>query len=152
MMNPSNLPTIVNTYDNSLLYTDFILSSIIDRVNDKQAVSFAMYVSDHGENLGDGENKLFFQGTPFLTKAEMQMPVIIWNSDSYKSVYPKKVESLAKNKEAKLSTNLSFHTILDMADIGYPKEQLNLSPANNSFEELKERWVLDVNIKPMHYD
>jgi hypothetical protein len=56
------------------------------------------------------------------------------------------------HKDAKLSTNLIFHTILDLANISYPKEQLNLSPANSSFEELKERWVLDANMKPMQYD
>ena len=45
---------LINAYDNSILYTDYILSSIIDQINRPNTVSAFMFVSDHGEEIGHG--------------------------------------------------------------------------------------------------
>src|SRR5690606_14753139 len=57
---------IVNAYDNTILYTDHILASVIDRLAGEQGrLDTAMlYMSDHGESLG--EFGLYLHGTPYM--------------------------------------------------------------------------------------
>lgn len=57
---------IINSYDNTIVYTDYIIASVIDilkRHNNLQ--SGMLYVSDHGESLG--ENNLYLHGLPYTS-------------------------------------------------------------------------------------
>ena len=76
---------IVNAYDNTILYTDYFLGKIIDRLQrpGNQFDSFMMYVSDHGESLG--ENGIYLHGLPYLLapEAQIHVPMMMWFSDSY---------------------------------------------------------------------
>jgi glucan phosphoethanolaminetransferase (alkaline phosphatase superfamily) len=114
-----------NSYDNSILYTDWFLSQVIDALKISQQLSAMMYVSDHGQTLYDGSCNLAFHG--HNTQFEFHIPALMWYSDSYKSAYPTKVQQLQRNRRAKLSTENVFHSLLDMADIRYPTEQLEWS-------------------------
>lgn len=78
-LNKCSLEAVVNTYDNSLLYTDYLLSRFIKLLLAKKDVkSELIYLSDHGESLG--ENGVFLHGMPyFLAPDEQkQIPVMIW--------------------------------------------------------------------------
>ena len=71
---------IVNAYDNSILYTDYFLSRVIDflKQNDSRFETTMVYVSDHGESLG--EHGLYLHGLPYLVAPEEQthVPLVIW--------------------------------------------------------------------------
>lgn len=56
---------IVNSYDNTLYYTDYILSKVVDELKpyEKDFGTAMFYISDHGESLG--ENGLFTHGAPY---------------------------------------------------------------------------------------
>ena len=63
---------LINTYDNSILYTDFVLSEIIEKLKtyqDKYNVAM-LYVSDHGESLG--ENGIYLHGIPYSIASKVQ--------------------------------------------------------------------------------
>ena len=75
---------LVNAYDNSILYTDFVLSRVIDVLQSLGDVPAVMlYVSDHGESLG--EYGLYLHGTPseIAPEFQTQVPFIVWMSDSF---------------------------------------------------------------------
>jgi lipid A ethanolaminephosphotransferase len=72
---------IVNAYDNSILYTDYVLAGLIDRLAAAQAVdSVLLYVSDHGESLG--ERGLYLHGQPYrlAPAVQKQVPMLLWFS------------------------------------------------------------------------
>ena len=73
---------IVNAYDNSLRYTDHVLGSLIATLqrNEAEVDSALIYVSDHGESLG--ERNLYLHGLPWFIapKEQKQVPMVMWLS------------------------------------------------------------------------
>jgi len=118
-------PQLNNSYDNSILYTDWFLSKVIQALKSSQQLSAMMYVSDHGQTLYDGTCRLAFHG--HNTQFEFHIPALVWYSDSYQATYPAKVAQLRRNRQARLSTENVFHSLLDLVDIRYPTEQLEWS-------------------------
>jgi glucan phosphoethanolaminetransferase (alkaline phosphatase superfamily) len=131
-------PQLNNSYDNSILYTDWFLSQVIDKLKESKQLTSMMYFADHGQTLYDGSCNLAFHG--HNTQYEFHIPALIWYSDLYKDIYPEKVERLLRNKKAKLSTENVFHSLLDMADVRYPAEHLEWSFINKKFKPHK-RYV-----------
>ena len=75
---------LINAYDNSILYTDYFLDqaiSVLESLNGTPAL--LLYVSDHGESLG--EYGLYLHGTPYSIAPDVQkkIPFILWMSDSF---------------------------------------------------------------------
>ncbi|MBS0309690.1 MAG: phosphoethanolamine transferase, partial [Proteobacteria bacterium] len=114
-----------NSYDNSILYTDWFLAQVIDALKASPALTSLMYVSDHGQTLYDGTCNLAFHG--HNTQFEFHVPALVWYSDAYQHTFPDKVAQLKRNKRAKLATENIFHSLLDMADIHYDSERLEWS-------------------------
>lgn len=109
---------LVNSYDNSILYTDFFLSSVIRVAETTNTVSGLIYLSDHGENLYD-DNKTIFHGGEKPTPYEYEIPYLVWYSKDYQALYPEKVEALHRNKNKKASSTATFYSLADMANISY---------------------------------
>lgn len=123
--NLKNKELISNSYDNSLLYTDWFLARVLEQLSKTNASPALFYVSDHGQTIYDGSCNLAFHG--HNTQYEFHIPAFMWYSDDYAKRFPRKIEALEQHKDAKLSTENVFHTMLDMADIRYPSEQLSRS-------------------------
>lgn len=76
---------IINAYDNTILYTDFLLNSIIKELQGLDGFqSSLIYVSDHGESLG--ENGVYMHGIPlaFAPKEQYEIPFLVWSSEANK--------------------------------------------------------------------
>lgn len=131
-------PQLNNSYDNSILYTDWLLSQLINTLKSSDRISAMMYVSDHGQTLYDGSCNLAFHG--HNTQYEFHVPALIWYSDLYKATYPDKVTQLLRHKKARLATENIFHSLLDMADIRYATERLEWSFFSPQFRSHK-RYV-----------
>ncbi|AEP29052.1 phosphoethanolamine transferase [Brumicola nitratireducens] len=77
---------IVNTYDNTIAYTDFVLNKIIarlEKLESDSAVQTAMlYISDHGESLG--EKGVYLHGLPyaFAPQEQTHVPMLFWQNKS----------------------------------------------------------------------
>ncbi|VTR59902.1 Phosphoethanolamine transferase eptB [Serratia fonticola] len=71
---------LINAYDNSVLYTDTFIDSVIDQVRDKKAIVF--YAADHGESIGENSH---LHGTPreMAPPEQFRVPMIVWASDKY---------------------------------------------------------------------
>ena len=99
--------SLINTYDNTLLYTDFILAKIIESLQTKTEYKTALlYVSDHGESLG--ENGIYLHGMPYIFAPQEQthIPTIFWSNDSTLT------QLATEHKGSKLSHDNLFSTIL----------------------------------------
>lgn len=124
---------IDNTYDNSLRYTDWFLSEIIERLQMSDAISSMLYVSDHGENLLDDERGIL--GHNFGTVYDFSIPLILWYSDEYLETYPEKIEHALENMGSKLSTSNMFESLADIADLRFDGFRSERSFVNSAFKE-----------------
>jgi glucan phosphoethanolaminetransferase (alkaline phosphatase superfamily) len=120
-----NKQALNNSYDNSILYTDWILSQLIDQLKKTDQITSMLYVSDHGQTLYDNSCNLAFHG--HNTQYEFHIPMFMWFSELYKRQHADKIVQLYKHKKAKLSTENVFHSLLDLADIRYPNDKLEWS-------------------------
>jgi glucan phosphoethanolaminetransferase (alkaline phosphatase superfamily) len=131
-------PQLNNSYDNSILYTDWFLSQVIGRLKETTQLTSMVYVADHGQTLYDGSCGIAFHG--HNTQYEFHVPALVWYSDEYKERYPEKVRQLMRHRKARLATENIFHTLLDLGDIQYDDEKLEWSFINKRFKQHK-RYV-----------
>ena len=147
MISAKNKELFINTYDNSILYTDFFLATTIQKIDSLGAISALAFVSDHGENLFDTpENRVLHGGSKF-TKYDFHVPFFVWTSDEYNQQYPSKVENLIQNKDKKLSVNNLFYSFLDIANITFPEQVLAKSIASPYLKEDSVRYVITTNME-----
>ena len=105
---------IVNTYDNAVLYTDYFLNEIIKKLEAMQNYQTALiYVSDHGESLG--ENGIYLHGLPYwlAPKEQTQIPFFLWISKDF--IIDK--SHLHKLQQEQFSHDNLFHTLLGLYDV-----------------------------------
>lgn len=108
---------IINEYDNSILYTDFIINQIIETVKRSGADASITYVSDHGENLNDDNRHLYFHSY-MPTRYTAHVPYFMWLSDGYIQKFPDKFNMLQAHKALPISSaSNTFFTLLDLAHI-----------------------------------
>lgn len=110
---------LVNAYDNTIVYTDYLLHNVIDSLKQlKDFNSTMIYVSDHGESLG--EKNLYMHGVPMslAPKEQYEIPFIVWMSDSTRKL---------KSNDM-LSQGHVFHSVLHSLGLSSPiyNETLNI--------------------------
>ena len=110
---------IVNAYDNAILYTDFILSKIVERLKARTVTLSTgfLYVSDHGESLG--ENNLYLHGTPYFMAPDEQtrVPLIAWFDRQFASSMGLNLDCLKKSATMPLSHDNLFSSLLGMMNV-----------------------------------
>lgn len=110
---------IVNAYDNTILYTDHILSGLIDRLAAAadRVDAVLLYVSDHGESLGEGG--LYLHGQPWVIAPDVQkqVPMLLWLSSNAPARLGLAPECLRERLGAPLSHDHLAHTLLGVTDV-----------------------------------
>ncbi len=108
---------IINEYDNSILYTDYILSRLAVILKQSNAISSFLFVSDHGENLDDNNDGLYFHSYQ-PTFATARVPLFLWFSDGYAQKYPEILSNLKANENQKISSAESvFYTLINVGGL-----------------------------------
>ena len=111
-------PMLVNAYDNSVRYTDYVLSKIIDYLGSLENTSSALlYCADHGEDLIDDHRERFLHASPTTTAYQLYVASLARFSESYRERFPEKVAAAEANATAPATTHALFHTMADMASI-----------------------------------
>ncbi len=104
---------MINSYDNTIVYLDFFLNEIIERLKNETRPSVMLYVSDHGEHLGEEGKWLHAQGG----EAAMNPAYMIWFSDSYIDRFPDRVTNIRSMKDARMNTDVIFYKTLSILGI-----------------------------------
>jgi lipid A ethanolaminephosphotransferase len=110
---------LVNAYDNSIVYTDHVLAETIAWLGG-QAARYApmlLYVSDHGESLG--ENNLYLHGLPyaFAPREQVHVPMIAWFGPDGGGTADPRIACLKRHRDAALTHDHLFHTTLGLLGI-----------------------------------
>lgn len=111
---------LINAYDNTIVYTDYLLNRVINDLSDlKDYKSTMLFVSDHGESLG--EKNLYMHGVPksIAPKEQYEIPFIVWLSDENQKLKP--------TKETVLSQNHVFHSVLNFLSVESPIYDENMN-------------------------
>ena len=134
-------------FDNSVLYNDFIVDSLLNLIDSKtknQIVS-VIYLSDHGENVYDENDNVGHDYSKNLPKANVEIPFIVWLSPEYKKSYSTKIESLKSNTNKPFVSDDLFHSILDLTGIKSSYFEENRSIFNTNFNDKRKRILEDGN-------
>jgi lipid A ethanolaminephosphotransferase len=107
---------INNAYDNAILYTDYFLDKVISllKQNSKEFETALVYMSDHGESLG--ESGVYLHGLPYFMAPDAQTNVasVLWFGDNYDEI---DVDSIRKKANLEYSHDNLFHTILGLMEV-----------------------------------
>ncbi len=104
--------SIVNAYDNAIRYTDHVVASLVRTLREHEAHDSALlYVSDHGESLG--EKGLFLHGVPFKIAPDVQtkVPMVMWFSPGYRSSFALDEACVGQVAATPLSHDHIFHSL-----------------------------------------
>ena len=115
-----NVGLLINAYDNTIRYTDFLLDNLITTLRAMTDWKSAMiFISDHGESLG--ENKMFMHGLPMklAPKEQYEIPFLVWTSENFRN-YKTKDEL-----PAVLEQHYIFHSVLNLLSIDSPAYNKN---------------------------
>lgn len=123
-------PQLVNSYDNSILYTDYVINELIESMKAQtQTASFLLYSSDHGEDLFDGQCDKSGHGNE--TAHNFEIASLAWYSPRFASHHQDKVQQLQANATKPVNHTSIFPTLIDAADIAIPDYPLERSLLGN---------------------
>lgn len=108
----------VNTYDNSILYTNHIIRSVIDRVAQENKRSMVIYFSDHGQEVYDSL-PIRGQATRTPTRYMVDVPFLCWFSEQYRQANEEFVRGIAGKLDAPYTLEMFAHTGADAARIRF---------------------------------
>ena len=153
---PENRRDLLNAYDNTIRYTDYILHGIIERLQKWEGIqtktdgvycqptSAMLYTSDHGENIFDDDRHLFLHAAPKASDYELHVPFIIWTSEGFSKQYPDILKALGENRSKQVQSSLSaFHTMLGIGGIQTRYRKDEYSVASDKYHPLKLLYLDD---------
>ena len=142
-VNERNIEALRNAYDNSVLYTDYLIDALAEYLSSLDACSAMLYCSDHGEDLFDDGRGMFLHSSPRVTYYQLHIPCLAWFSEEYRECYPAKVALAQQHRWSPASTSSMFHTLADIASIESPYVDKSKSLISVEFDESAARLYLD---------
>ena len=118
VINSKHIPSlngenIINSYDNTIVYLDHLINEIIKILQDCNVPTILIYLSDHGEILGENGKWLHAQND----EASRNPAMFVWYSNRFKEIYPLKVEALSNNNYNHYTTDILYYSLLDLIEI-----------------------------------
>lgn len=128
-----NRRRLLNAYDNTIVYTDALLDSLINTLQRRGVEATLTYVSDHGEDIYDDSRERFLHASPVPTAHQLYVPMVLWMSPQYRRAHPHDWDAARANASRDVSSSASlFHTVLDLARVTTPywRQSLSLTAPN----------------------
>ncbi len=120
---PIEFKKFKHLYDNTILYTDYLLGVIIQALKQEKNPAAMMYVSDHGLLI----DACGFDATHFDNKEAFEIPAVIWASDNWIKSNQKLFNIGRTNTKKKVTSITIFDTLVDLAGIRYNQYEPTLS-------------------------
>ena len=116
---------LVNAYDNSICATDELLAEVMEMVEKECDVVGVVYVSDHGEDIFDDGSRRFLHSSPKASEYQLHVPLLVWTSVAYDSIYPEMRRGLMARKNDKIITNKEVaEMLMEMAGVTRKKDSM----------------------------
>lgn len=131
--------TEIAQYANAIYYNDYIVSGIIDKFRDTDAL--VIYLPDHGETIYDDGSNFAGHVEENPNHYTLEVPMVIWASEKFKTRYPEKWAAIRAAVDRPYMTDDMIHTILDLADIRTPEFNPAKSLVNPAFDAARVRMV-----------
>ncbi|MBY0465457.1 MAG: sulfatase-like hydrolase/transferase, partial [Burkholderiales bacterium] len=130
---------VVNSYDNSILFTDHVLAELITTLERTgPAHSALMYLSDHGQTLP--LNGCQEDGHGRRNEADFRVAALLWVSASFDRAKPQVLQQAGKRRDASLESVGAFHALAELADVSFPDWQPERSWISTSWQP-RTRWT-----------
>jgi lipid A ethanolaminephosphotransferase len=126
-LNQCRQEEIGNAYDNAILYTDHFLGKAIELLkrNDAKFETALLYLSDHGESLGEGG--VYLHGLPraIAPDSQVHVPAILWFGSGFDEL---DLSALMRKRHQRFTHDHLFHTVLGFLEIrtGFYKPELDI--------------------------
>ena len=141
-----NREDLINAYDNTILYTDYILGEIADMLQQSGRTAAMMYTSAHGENIFDDDRNLFLHASPRPSWYELHVPLVVWLSNAYSVRHVAQAKALADNSKKEVETSRSvFHTMTGMAGSSMEASDTTANLASPMYREKPRSYLTDHN-------
>ena len=141
---------VIDTYDNSVRFTDYVLSSVIQRVSRVNGGAAVLYFSDHGERLFESDQpQLSGHGFPQQSRAEIEVPLLLWLSPGYRQEHPQAVAQLESHVHEPASLDNLFETVVDLAGLTYAGREANQSFFSANFQPDRKTEVFTMSQEPI---
>lgn len=144
VLHQSNREALINSYDNSILYTDFFLNEIAHRIDALDRPALFLYAPDHGEGLGEVDPRSLLHGSEHPLRDELQIPMIIAYNKRYERLNPQLIATLKEKSRMPIS-------IVDIPSLlvrlgGITSPEFPISIADSTYQSRK-RYYLSPNLK-----
>ena len=133
---------IINAYDNSILYSDKVISQIVNEVKEKNCQSFVIYVSDHGEDVFKTSDKAY-HAEGLKSRHMFEVPFILWKPKNFRFSN----DSLIFDPNRPFMADDLFYSLSDLAGINYKEMQTERSIFSKNFRARKR-----IILKELDYD
>ena len=130
----------INSYDNSVLYTDYVVANMIKSLKtvsgNQSQLSAALFLADHGEEIFDSRN-FVGHGPDSITPTMVEIPFVIWTSKEYRQSRPAHINAMKDNRNMASSLDNSFHFVSHLMGIESDIINKNNSLASNLYASRK---------------
>lgn len=141
-----NRDILINAYDNSILYTDYILSHLIDHLRNCHVRSALLYAADHGEDIFDDGSGKFLHASPRPTEQQLHQATMLWLSDELKNENPEMAAALMRNRLKRISPQKSmFPTAMQLAGVESSAVVDSLSLVSPHYHPAPQVYLTDLN-------
>ena len=110
--------SIINAYDNAVRYTDGVLAGLVKRLKARTDIDAGfVYVSDHGESLGEGG--LYLHGAPYFMapSEQIRVPMVMWLSKDWSRTFGFDAANLAREPAGGVTHEHLYSTVLGMLGV-----------------------------------
>ena len=128
----NSLKSTIDCYDNSIIYNDYVVNSIMEILKTSDGIRGLIYMSDHADDV---DNDLGHNSSSF-TYSMTQIPLIMWFSNSYKQKYPLVYNNLVHNQKKLFSNDLFYDSLLGIM-------QVKTKHYNNKYDLSSENYELN---------
>jgi glucan phosphoethanolaminetransferase (alkaline phosphatase superfamily) len=131
----------IDTYDDTILYTDWLLAQVIERTRKFGVPATVTYLSDHGEELPELDGRSGHGAGDYSPHA-FEIPAFVWMNEAYRRAHPEKVAALTLNASKPTRTHDFFYTLADLMGARWPSFVPQRSLASPAFlPDTTEKYI-----------
>lgn len=147
-----NREDLINAFDNTMLYNDMVVDSLMTIVDEMPADTscahhvMALFTSDHGEDIYDDERHNFLHASPIVSFFQMAVPLVIWCNEAYRQDHATETQQMELHRTLPIGPGREvFHTMLGAAGITCPLWQSSHALCSKEFQCGERLYLNDHN-------